>query len=147
MRPFLAWASSHHVLKHVRRPLLAINASDDPVIKFVPKTPEEIGNPWTTIVITPGGGHLGWFTPLPTRKYSISAGLMETTRWTTKPVLEWLKMAGNDFDIEFNAPELYLEEGFLREVGRKGLGCMEIEGGGIIDWSSIKMTDGMIRGL
>ncbi|KAF5364641.1 hypothetical protein D9758_005639 [Tetrapyrgos nigripes] len=141
-KEYYAWASSHHVLKDVRRPLLSINASDDPVIKFVPKTAEEVGNPWTTIVITPGGGHLGWFTPS-----SKGYGLLETTRWTTKPVLEWLGLAGNEFAIEVNSPELYFQEGFLREVGGKELGCMEIEGGGIIDWSSTKMPDGMIRGL
>ncbi|THU90460.1 AB-hydrolase YheT, partial [Dendrothele bispora CBS 962.96] len=134
---YYAWASSHHVLKDVRRPLLAINAADDPVIRFVPKTEQEVGNPWTTVVVTPGGGHLGWFSPAPSsHKYSMTAGLMETSRWTTKPVLEWLDMAGNDFDIKVNASDLYIcDEGFLREFGRTALGCMEVEGGGIIDWS------------
>ncbi|THV00431.1 AB-hydrolase YheT [Dendrothele bispora CBS 962.96] len=143
---YYAWASSHHVLKDVRRPLLAINAADDPVIRFVPKTEQEVGNPWTTVVITPGGGHLGWFSPAPSsHKYSMTAGLMETSRWTTKPVLEWLDMAGNDFDIKVNASDLYIcDEGFLREFGRAALGCMEVEGGGIIDWSSTELTNEMI---
>ncbi|THV00751.1 AB-hydrolase YheT, partial [Dendrothele bispora CBS 962.96] len=116
---YYAWASSHHVLKDVRRPLLAINAADDPVIRFVPKQNRKLGIPG-----------------LRSHKYSMTAGLMETSRWTTKPVLEWLDMAGNDFDIKVNASDLYIcDEGFLREFGRTALGCMEVEGGGIIDWS------------
>ncbi|THU83650.1 hypothetical protein K435DRAFT_733862 [Dendrothele bispora CBS 962.96] len=149
-KEYYAWASSHHVLKDVRRPLLCINASDDPVIKFVPKTEEEVGNPWTTVVITAGGGHLGWFTPASgtKAKYSENAGLLETGRWTTKPVLEWLNMAGNDFDIKVNAPELYIcLDNFVREVGRPWLGCVETEGGGIIDWSSTELNNGVIQGL
>ena len=57
-------------------------------------------------------------------------------------------MAGNDFDIKVDAPELYVcEEGFVREVGRDRLGCMETEGGGIIDWSSAELSHGVIQGL
>ncbi|KAF5358686.1 hypothetical protein D9758_007658 [Tetrapyrgos nigripes] len=81
VQEYYAAEGSHDALKEIRRPLLAINAADDPVVQSFPKTQEEIDSDWTTMVITPGGGHLGWFEP-------VAWDVTGTKRWTTKPVLE-----------------------------------------------------------
>ncbi|THU85085.1 hypothetical protein K435DRAFT_686298 [Dendrothele bispora CBS 962.96] len=151
-KEYYTWASSHYVLPRVRKPLLVINANDDPVVKHVPIGQEEVGNGCTVVVVTGGGGHLGWFEAAgeeeeerggPTLA-SDAAGL---TRWIKRPVLEWLKMVSEDFDLSSPSPEseetrprpVYEDpDGWLREAGlederiqRDGdvwgpLGCMVI---------------------
>ena len=51
---YYKYSSSHHVLPQVRKPLLAINSNDDPVVVHAPSTPEEIGSGWTIMVLTEG---------------------------------------------------------------------------------------------
>jgi uncharacterized protein len=127
-KDYYAWASSHYVLPKVKRPLLVINANDDPVVRHVPTSPEEVGNSSTVVVITHGGGHLGWFEAesedagvekVKDKAASSSAGL---TRWIKKPVLEWLRMVGEEFALSSVAPDrgrpVYEDaDGWLREVG------------------------------
>ncbi|KAF5311736.1 hypothetical protein D9758_018943 [Tetrapyrgos nigripes] len=131
---------SHRVLPHIRRPLLAINAVDDPIVQSFPKTVEEIDSEWTTMVLTPGGGHLGWLEP-------VAWDLTGVKRWTTKPALEWLEMCGEMFDVGLQMRRLTAhtkvtrdKEGFMREEGTDGLGCKKIEGGGILDWSKMDIS-------
>lgn len=114
------WASS---LADVRIPLLTLNAKDDPVAY---STPHGMANENICMVITPGGGHLGWFESW-------------NTRWVTRPVLQWCKMIVEDFVLErMHGRETYIAEGgFLKEVGQDHIGCMEIEGG----------LEGMIVGM
>jgi predicted alpha/beta-fold hydrolase len=67
------WAASHIVLKDVTVPLLAIDATDDPLVRAVPV--DSNGNPSVVLARTRIGGHLGWF----------KAG---GGRWITRPMLE-----------------------------------------------------------
>lgn len=83
----------------MRVPLLAINADDDPIVRVLPE--EEIrragragsGSPGSSegqkesgeggnvvMVVTSGGGHLGWF-----------SGREGKRRWISKPIKEWLR--------------------------------------------------------
>lgn len=122
-------------MKAVTVPYLAINAADDPVVRSAPT--DAGSNGLVVLGLTSGGGHLGWFVS--------GEGYVE--RWTTKPVLEWLKLVGEEVVFEAKqAGKLYFdEEGWLREVGRVGLGCKEIEGGGVINGNGGE--EGMVQGL
>ncbi|KAF5381000.1 hypothetical protein D9615_003933 [Tricholomella constricta] len=133
---YYRWGSSHHVVKDIRVPFLAINAADDPVVRYVPM--DGGGNGLVIMELTPAGGHLGWF----------QAGDGFVDRWTTKPVLEWLKLTAEDIvhDTKRSTQRLYVDEdGYLREEGAPLLGCKEIDGGGIIDGNG--WEEGMLQGL
>ncbi|RDB21060.1 hypothetical protein Hypma_011583 [Hypsizygus marmoreus] len=132
---YYRWASSHYVVKDIRVPFLAINAADDPVVRHVPM--DGGGNGLVIMELTPCGGHLGWF----------QAGPGYVDRWTTKPVLEWLKLVGEDLvPRPQSSAKLFIDEdGFLREEGRPNLGCREMEGGGVIDGNGGE--EGMLQGL
>ena len=121
---YYIWGSSHIMVQHVTVPFLAINASDDPIVRHVPM--DGGGNGLVVMELTKGGGHLGWF----------QAGSNYVDRWTTKPVLEWLKLMGEDVvhdPIPRGRPLYIGEDGFLREKGVENLGCKEIGGGGLIN--------------
>ena len=87
------------------RPLLAINAFDDPIIyrcvfpfhcllllieAFLAAIPvDEIqSSSHVFVAVTPGGGHLGWFTDLSSKE-----------RWVRKPISEFLSAATRDLSI------------------------------------------------
>ena len=128
------WASSHKVLGDIRIPFLAINAADDPVVRDVPM--DAAGNGWVTLALTCGGGHLGWFEPAPT------GGVQRSIK---KPVLEWLKVTGEQIVYGGErGPELYELDGFLKERGRDHLGIKEIDGGGLV---VTKDKGGFLQGL
>ena len=121
---YYTWGSSHKMVQHITVPFLAINAGDDPVVRSVPM--DGSGNGLVIMELTKGGGHLGWF----------QAGPGYVNRWTTKPVLEWLKLVGQDIvhDPKPRGRPLFVgEDGFLREEGLDSLGCKEIQGGGLVD--------------
>ena len=133
---YYRWGSSHHIIKDIRVPFLAINAADDPVVRHVPLNGG--GNGLVIMELTSGGGHLGWF----------QAGPGYVDRWTTKPVLEWFKLMGEDLvhECPSKVPRLYVdEEGYLKEDGRPLLGCKLVEGGGVINGSGGE--EGMLQGL
>lgn len=119
---YYVWGSSHNMVQHIAVPFLAINAGDDPIVRSVPM--DGGGNDLVVMVLTKGGGHVGWFQG-------------HADRWTTKPVLEWLELMGRDVvhDPKPRGLPLFVgEDGFLREEGVDNLlGCKEIEGGGLID--------------
>ncbi|KAG7096546.1 hypothetical protein E1B28_003969 [Marasmius oreades] len=115
------WASSHTVLKNVRRPLLTVNASDDPVVQHVPDIQGE-GNEWTVVVVTGGGGHLGWFEAngYGDKQFNIKddGENPHIMRWTTTPVLQWLKGVVEDLDLDTGS-WTYTEDddGWVQEIG------------------------------
>ena len=132
---YYRWGSTHNAVRDVTVPYLAINAADDPVVR---STPTDAGSNGLVVMgVTAGGGHLGWF----------QAGPGYIDRWTTKPVLEWLKLMGDDLVHKpITAAPLYVDdEGFLREKGRPLFGCKEVSGGGIIDANGGE--DGTLQGL
>ncbi len=120
---YYKWASSHTALPTVEVPLLTINAADDPIVRSLPA---HVDNPHVVMVVTSGGGHLGWFGKGP--------GLFGTSRWVTKPIIEWLEMAGERFVLEKRGAAMYIDkEGFIRVYERDDLGCKVVPGGGIVD--------------
>ncbi|KAI0941688.1 hypothetical protein AcW1_003506 [Taiwanofungus camphoratus] len=133
---YYKWASSHHALPKVRVPFLAINSMDDPIVQVLPV--EAGGNEWVAFAVTRKGGHLGWF--------QSSKRMGELTRWFTKPVMEWLKAVGEDLIVDGRQGKpLHEVGGFLKEVGRDDIGCMEIERGGRV--KGIEGEEGLIAGL
>ncbi|KAG6850229.1 hypothetical protein H0H93_016076 [Arthromyces matolae] len=133
---YYRWGSSHYVVQDIRVPFLSINAADDPVVRHVPM--DGGGNGLIVMELTPSGGHLGWF----------QAGDGFVDRWTTKPVLEWLKLTAQDIVHSTSTPARRLfvdEEGWLREEGAPLLGIKEIEGGGVFNGNGGEQ--GMLQGL
>lgn len=134
---YYIWASSHNIVQHITVPFLAINAGDDPIVRYAPM--DSCGNGLVVMGLTKGGGHVGWFQAGP-----------GVNRWTTKPVLEWLKLVGQDvvYDPKPRGRPLFVgEDGFLREEGVDNLGCKEIEGGGFVDGNVSKSSTSMLQGL
>ncbi|KAJ6531865.1 AB-hydrolase YheT [Mycena capillaripes] len=116
---YYTWASSHKIATEIRVPCLTINSADDPVVQRVQMHTGQNG--YIVAVLTATGGHLGWFKS-------------KRKRWTTKPVLEWMQLMGND--LIRDPIELSLstdESGYLREARWPNLGCKEVPGGGLID--------------
>ncbi|KAI9061939.1 AB-hydrolase YheT [Trametes sanguinea] len=138
---FYRWASSHYVLSDVRVPLLAINADDDPIVRDLPT--DVGGNPLVSLVVTRGGGHLGWFA-------SEKEGAMmrrRRTRWVKKPVLEWLRAVGEELAVELPRGRGLCTNGeFITELGRTDLGYKEVEGGGKFRGETLRI-EGMVSGF
>lgn len=127
--------SSHHILRDVQVPYLAISAADDPIIRHVPV--DGGGNPFVVMTLTSGGGHLGWFQ---------AGGKDYVDRWTTRPVLEWLRLMGDDAVHSPRGRNVFVdEEGWLREEGQPHLGCLELFEEGVIDGTG--SDPGVLQGL
>ncbi|KAF9072840.1 AB-hydrolase YheT [Rhodocollybia butyracea] len=110
--------SSHELVGDITIPYLAINSADDPVVQYVPM--HGAGNGYAVMVLTSGGGHLGWFND--------SSG---KERWSTKPVLEWLALMSKEVKCKTGSERGHRvvlgEDGFLRnEGGDDELGCKEV---------------------
>jgi len=129
--------SSHKIVNQIRVPFLAINAVDDPIVRHVPM--DGGGNNQVVMVLTKGGGHLAWF----------QAGSQgQVDRWTTKPVLDWLKLMGRDVvhNPQRRGSSIYMDDGgILREKGKEHLGCAYIEGGETLDADGGEYS--VLRGL
>ena len=82
--------------------------------------------------MTAGGGHLGWFQ---------FGNRWTIEKWTTRSVLEWFKLMGDDMiHGENKASEIFQDgDGFVKERSRPDLGCKELRDGGLIDWSTVEM--------
>jgi len=127
-------ASSHQVLDDVRIPFLTINSDDDPVVKHVPVY--ETDNEWVIMVVTRGGGHMGWF--------EATGG--KTRRWMSRPVLEWLRATAEKIDVPRRATRrIEVVDGWLVESGREHLGCRHIGEGGRIE--GMVRQKGILAGL
>lgn len=112
---YYKWASSHDCLKDIRVPTLAVNAADDPIVGHVPL--DVGGNGYVALVITPGGGHLGWFECFDQHG--------QVRRWITCPAIEWLRAIGEDLITSpVRYPLVEVIDGWTSEVGRPGLGYM-----------------------
>lgn len=136
-REYYQGMSTHKILKDVRVPYLAISAADDPIVRRVPL--DGGGNPYVVMGLTTGGGHLGWFQ---------AGGKGNVDRWTTRPVLEWLKLMGDDVvhDTTRRGGKIFIDnEGWLREEGQDHLGCRELSKEGIIDGNAGEA--GILQGL
>lgn len=115
---YYEYGSSHLGLGEIKVPFITINAADDPVVQSVPL--DTVRNGWGTMVMTGGGGHLGWF--------EVGDRIGEVRRWVRKPVLEWLRAIGEDMvHAEKRGLPLHEVDGFLKEVGRDDLGCRKID--------------------
>ncbi|KAH9079391.1 AB-hydrolase YheT [Lactarius deliciosus] len=122
---YYAHASSHKVLGDVRIPFLAINSDDDPLVKHIPVY--ETDNEWVVLVVTRGGGHIGWFERTGN----------EVRRWIQQPALEWFKATVEKIE----APQRPVRRirsvgGWLVESGREHLGCRDVGEGGRIEGGS-----------
>jgi len=142
--PAFPFPSSHEYYKYmstdndvadIRVPFLAINAEDDPIVRRMPDNGDD--NPFVVMVLTRGGGHLGWY----------QAGSMgNIDRWTNRPALEWLKLMGDDVvhnPIAKGGRIFKDSDGWLREEGQSRLGCKEI--GDIIEGSTGELN--ILQGL
>lgn len=130
---YYVWGSSHHVLKDVRVPLLAINAGDDPIVQDLP---DGVENPHVALIVTANGGHMGWFE---------KDAQGELQRWFKRPVMEWLRATAEDILLqEKPLPELYEEDGWLVEKGWENLG---IKDSGIEAKVLGAENSGMLQGL
>jgi uncharacterized protein len=106
--------SSYDKLDTIRIPFLALNADDDPIIPWAPQGYDR--NEWFTLVVTCGGGHMGWFQ---------SSDAVD--RWIRRPVLEWLRATAEDVILEpRKVREIEWRDGWLVENGSEHLGCREI---------------------
>ncbi|KAF9268352.1 AB-hydrolase YheT [Marasmius fiardii PR-910] len=150
------WASSHRVLKNVKRPLLTLNASDDPVVRHVPDPLEE-GNEWTVIAVTGGGGHLGWFVEAGdgNDQFMIrdDGDNSQIRRWSTGPVLQWFKGIVEDLDLDTGS-WTYIEDsdGWVQEVGGRDDIAYKIVGDtesreDLVNGTELRKEGGMLQGL
>jgi predicted alpha/beta-fold hydrolase len=122
-RDYYTYASSHKVLSDVRIPFLAVNSDDDPIVKHVPVY--ETDNEWVILVVTHGGGHMGWFE---------TTGKENTRRWISQPVLEWLRATTEKVDVPRRVMRnIKVIDGWLVECGREHLGCRDSGDGGRIE--------------
>lgn len=127
-------ASSHRVLGDRRIPFLAINSDADPIVKHRPLY--ETDNMWVALVVTRGGGHMGWFERTGNR----------VRRWIRQPALEWFKAAVEKIEApQRPARSIRFEDGWLAESGRKYPGCIDIGEGGKIKGSNGQKN--MLAGL
>jgi len=133
---YYEYASSHKVLGNIRIPILSINAADDPVVQEVPADAKE--NDWVVMVLTPNGGHLGWF--------ESGDGWGQVRRWICTPVIEWLRATAEDICRNRQNTKKFQElDGLLTEVGSERLGCKVVGEELII--VGTKVQAGMMAGL
>lgn len=141
VKSFYEWASCARDLKNVGVPLLCVNADDDPIVSELPYEEVE-ANGWVAMVVTRGGGHLGWFTGPDGKK-----------RWCSTPVVEWLRALTED--VAWGAQKVQEEkdktehvdsEGFTRlvEGGHEYVGYRVLATGGDVN---AKVDNGGFAGL
>lgn len=101
-------SSGHHLVHKIKVPFLALNATDDPIVAEIPY--EDIKRSSHVVqLVTPYGGHLGWFEGGATHNADEGPGTDKPAkktgppaRWVRKPVLEWLQATGEDLTGEFD---------------------------------------------
>lgn len=87
-------ASSVDVLLAVRIPLLAINATDDPIAANETIPYEEFKqNPYAVLCTTSLGGHLSWF-----------EGNGDGPRWHARPAVNFLNAMAREVDLDSVVP-------------------------------------------
>ena len=117
---YYAYASSDRFLSGIRVPFLAISSKDDPVVREVPTDCGDNG--WCAVVLTEGGGHLGWH-----EDRLDSWWRFDLQRWVCKPVVEWVRATVEVFKREHTPNvEVEIRDGFTRVKGRPEIGFKEI---------------------
>ncbi|KAJ9121639.1 hypothetical protein QFC22_002259 [Naganishia vaughanmartiniae] len=103
---YYQWASSKKFITNVRRPLLAVNAFDDPIIDGRSLPLEEVqSSTHVVMAVTPSGGHLGWFDgPFAMKPGSDpkKTGYPQQ-RWIVKPVSEFFDSVIEGMELQENA--------------------------------------------
>jgi hypothetical protein len=115
-------SSGHHLVHEIKIPVLALNATDDPIVAEYPL--EDIARSTHVVqLLTSFGGHLGWF------EGGSFGGLQRfggpPPRWVRKPVLEWLQATGEDLAKEWDqrgAGRVMGKNGFWHEEGKPAVG-------------------------
>jgi hypothetical protein len=134
-RDYYTHAASHKVLDDIRIPYLAINSDDDPLVRHVPAYETE--NEWVFLVVTHGGGHMGWFE---------TTGRERNRRWISQPALEWFRATAEKIDAPRRVVRnIEVVDGWLVESGREHLGCRDNGEGGTIG-SGMRQRD-LLTGL
>ena len=111
---YYAYSSSHDNFDAIRMPFLTLNSHDDPIARYSPQDYDR--NEWFTLVVTQGGGHLGWFQPGEA-----------PNRWARRPVLEWFRETGEDIRLEpREARSIEWRDGWLVGLWNDHPGCQEI---------------------
>lgn len=131
---YYKYAASHQVLGDIRIPYLAVNADDDPIVEHVPI--HETDNEWVILVVTRGGGHLGWF----------ERPANGPKRWMSQSALEWFRATAEKIDLPRRAVrDIRIVDGWLVERGREHLGCKDKGERGRIERGT--KQKGMLAGL
>lgn len=125
---FYRWASCAQDIAGIRVPLLAINADDDPIVRVLPeeeiRTQNEKGS--VLMIVTRGGGHLGWF-----------HGKDAKRRWISAPIVQWLRAVNEEIIFSASDPgvgpgrrvRVLGEDRFTRAEGeREDIGFRVFEG-------------------
>ncbi|KAI0288426.1 AB-hydrolase YheT [Russula brevipes] len=116
---YYVYGSSHDKLDAIRVPFLAINSDDDPIVRWVPADYDR--NEWVTVIVTRGGGHMGWFQSVALR--NAGPGGLRSSGSRRRRVHGWLV-----------------------EAGKEHLGCQEIGDGGTIQAGTGERGD-LLAGL
>ncbi|KAF8329178.1 Alpha/Beta hydrolase protein [Cantharellus anzutake] len=94
---YYAGSTTHKRTHEIMVPFLAFNTEDDPIVAENPIEEIERDGKFVCQVVTPYGGHLGWFEG--GKGIASGLGLAKggpPPRWVRKPVLEWLEATGED---------------------------------------------------
>jgi uncharacterized protein len=166
---YYTWASSHIWLSGVKVPLCCWNSADDPIVQRIPiKEVQESGEGEglgkdggggkVVCVVTPGGGHLGWFEDPSQKNMPLAASAYtpeeakQLRRWVTRPALEWIKLVVEDIVEDDSEPtrrkkrRIYTNDhGFLVEEGREYIGCKVVDGEDWVDTAD--PSAGQLQGL
>lgn len=102
-------SSGHKMLHRIKTPFLALNASDDPIVAKIPYDDIIMRSEYVVQVVTPFGGHLGWFEggwngkgngKTGKRVKNQDGSKAPPERWVRGAVLEWLQATGEDLLAE-----------------------------------------------
>ncbi|CDO92888.1 unnamed protein product [Kluyveromyces dobzhanskii CBS 2104] len=91
---YYRYGTSSNRINKLRTPLLILNALDDPIVGHEALPYREVqSNPYTLMLTTTRGGHIGWFD-------------MKLDRWYVKPLCKLLHRFYTDISMEGRAPDL-----------------------------------------
>lgn len=145
---YYQWASSKPFITHAKRPLLGINALDDPVVSGQSLPVDEISaSTHAVLAVTSHGGHLGWFEG----PFLGSASRPSQKRWIIKPISEYITaVLDHTKDEAQSRPVVEQDEDGWRWVrgsdddtyGR--VGWREVEGDNIVSGAE---SSGVLQGL
>jgi hypothetical protein len=117
-----------------------VNAKDDPIVLGRPSIGQDKG--YSVLVLTRGGGHLGWFDS----GVGPAGGL---SRWVQKPVLEWLKATAEDLlqPVKQVSYKTEIISGFTSEIGHPDIAYKVVNTGIPVDWHTQQSRQDLHAGL